>query len=148
MCFGPIASFTASGILVSIGTMVIRNIRFKQEIWFAAFPLLCPISVYLFFSLIINPVSAVILNGSLHYETYVAGPYLFTGIYIAVTILPYFLSSHRGILVFGLPNLVFCVIAYAFYHGAFVSVWCFFAAVLSLSLYFFLKKLHHQPLFK
>ena len=71
MCFGPAASFTASGVLASIGAVVIKNIRHKREILFAA----------------------------------------------------YFL-----------------------YNWAFISVWCFFAAVLSLTLYVFLRKLHHQPI--
>lgn len=213
MCFGPVASFTASGILTFLGTLVLKNIRSQKEILFAAFPLLfalqqgiegllwlaiqngkpeallrsltfvylifayslwpilCPLSVYaieynntrkrvlrvlillgiltsfyLLFSIITNPIRAVVLNCSIRYETYAAGVYLFIGVYIAATILPYFISSHRAILMFGIPNLVFCTIAYIFYTRAFVSVWCFFAAFLSLTLYFFLRKLHHQPL--
>ena len=212
MCFGPVASFTASGVLSSIGALIIRNIRSKKEILFAAFPVLfalqqfvegllwlairngkpqavlngltfafltfayslwpvlCPASVYmieyhpkkkkqlrllmvlgiitagyLFFFIVKNPVRAAILNCSIHYETYVSGPYVFTGVYLMVTVLPYFLSSHRAILIFGVPNLIFCLIAYFFYNVVFISVWCFFAAVLSLTLYVFLRKLHHQP---
>lgn len=75
-----------------------------------------------------------------------AGVHGFAGVYVIVTILPYFLSSHRSILIFGIPNLIFCAIAYFFYRMAFISVWCFFAAILSLTLYFFLRRLHHEPL--
>lgn len=213
MCFGPVASFTASGILVSIGTVVIRNIRSKKEIWFAAFPMLfalqqfiegmlwlvlrngksetlqhgltfaylvfayslwpvlCPVSVYaieynpkrrkvlrllillglassiyLLLSIILNPIYSFALNCQIRYETYVGRAYLFTGVYVAATILPYFLSSHRAILIFGAPNFIFCIIAYVFYHTHFTSVWCFFAAGLSLTLYVFLRNLHHEPL--
>lgn len=213
MCFGPVASFTASGILVSIGTAVLRNVRSKKEILFAAFPILfalqqgiegvlwlvikngkpaalinglafiyltiaysvwpvlCPVSVYaieydqkrrktlrllillglstsfyLFFSIIANPIHVTMLSCSLRYDTYIVGAHLFTGVYVAAVILPYFFSSHRAILVFGIPNLIFCIITYVFYNIVFISVWCFFAAILSLTLYFFLRKLHHQPL--
>lgn len=213
MCFGPVASFAASGVLASLGTVVIRNVRAKKEIWFAAFPMLfalqqfiegllwlaiqngkpealqrglafayllfayslwpvlCPISVYaieydqkrrkflwllillgivtsayLLLSITLSPIHAYALSCQIRYETYVGRVYLFTGVYMAATILPYFFSSHRAILIFGAPNLVFCIIAYYFHNTFFTSVWCFFAAILSLTLYFFLRKLHHQPL--
>ncbi len=213
MCFGPVASFTASGILASIGTLVLKNVRARKELLFAAFPILfalqqalegvlwlliehgesgairggvtfaylvcayslwpvlCPVSVYaieydpkrkkilrllvilgvatsfyLLLSIIINPIQTFPMNRQLHYETYVAGAYLFTAAYMAVTILPYFISSQRAILIFGAPNFIFCVVTYIFYRMAFISVWCFFAAILSLTLYFFLRKLHHEPL--
>lgn len=213
MCFGPVASFSASALLASFGTLILRNIRARRELWFAAFPALfsfqqliegalwltlknghpeslirplslafllfayglwpvfCPASVYaieydpkrkralrlmillgvvtstyLLSFIFTHPVSAVILNCSIRYHTFVTGAPWFAGIYVAATILPYFISSHRAILIFGIPNLAFCAIAYFFYNWAFVSVWCFFAAVLSLTLYFFLRRLHHQPL--
>lgn len=213
MCFGPVASFTASAFLVSIGTAILRNIRSRKELLFAAFPILfalqqsiegalwlvlkngnseslrhglafayltfafslwpilCPASVYaieyapkrrkalrilillgiatsayLFFFILTHPFDASILNCSIRYTTVVAGAHLFGWAYLSVTILPYFISSHKAILIFGVPNLIFFMIADFFYNTAFISVWCFFAAVLSLTLYFFLRKLHHQPL--
>ena len=103
-------------------------------------------SAYLLFFIIKNPFRATILNCSIHYETLIAGAHLFTGVYLLVTLLPYFLSSQRAILVFGIPNFVFCAVAYFFYRVTFISTWCFFAAVVSLTLYFFLRRLHHQPL--
>lgn len=212
MCFGPVSSFAASSVLASLGTVILRNIRSRKEILFAAFPLLfavqqfiegivwlvlrsgqhndaihgltfayltfayslwpvlCPLSVYmieydpgrkralrllilsgvvtslyLLFFIVAHPTDAVILNCSIRYETFVVGAPWFTGIYVMATLVPYFLSSHRSILIFGLPNVLFCALAYFAYRAAFISVWCFFAAVLSLTLYVFLRKLHHQP---
>jgi len=213
ICFGPVASFTASGLLTSIGVLILRNVRKKRELLFAAFPaifalqqfiegvlwlllkaqksealfhgltltylffaytlwpIICPMSVYaieyksqrkqilrvlmalgfltgsyLLFFILKNPASARILNCSIRYETHLAGPQWFTFIYLAVIILPYFVSSHRSILIFGIPNLLLCLVAYFFYNTAFISVWCFFAAIVSMSLYFFLRRLHHQPM--
>ena len=213
MCFGPVASFTASAVLAAVGTGVIRNIQSKKELLFAAFPILfsiqqliegflwlaikhhqneallknltfaflvfayslwpilCPVSVYaieydherrkilrrlillgimtsayLFFYIIKNPFYVEVLGCSIHYKTFVPWASIFTGMYIIVTVLPYFISSHRSILIFGIPNAVFLGITYLFYEVAFISVWCFFAAILSLNLYFFLRKLHHKPM--
>ena len=179
MCFGPVASFTASSILAAIGAVILKNVRAKKELFFAAFPLLfaaqqfiegllwlaikagkpqallqnltfayltfayslwpilCPASVYaieydpkrkkvlsllillgvatssfLFYFIATNPVQSVILKCSIRYETFVAGADLFIGFYLLVTLLPYFLSSHKAILFFGVPNLIFCAISY------------------------------------
>jgi len=213
MCFGPVASFTAAGILTAIGSAVLKNVRARKEIFLALFPLLfavqqftegwlwlllrsgksgvlqqgltftflifayviwpvlCPVSVYaieynhrrrrlllllifmgictssyLLFFIFKNSIQAVALTCQIRYETHLSRAYLFTGVYMVATILPYFLSSHRAILIFGIPNLIFCIIAYFFYNFAFTSVWCFFAAIISVSFYFFLRRLHHQPL--
>ena len=213
MCFGPTASFTASAVLASIGSVILKNIRAKKEFWFAAFPMLfaihqfiegllwlgiksgkteealhgltlgyltiaygvwpafCPASAYaieydpkrkrilrlfmflgavtssyLLFFIFTNPVYTTAVNCSIHYKTFVADAHAFTVLYVLVTVLPYFVSSHRSILIFGIPNLIFFIIACFFYRIAFISVWCFFAAILSLTLYFFLRKLHHQPI--
>ena len=70
----------ASSVLFSLGTLVFKNVRRPQELWFAAFPVL-----------------------------------------------------------FALQQLL-----EGFHRLAFISVWCFFAAVLSLTLYVFLRKLHHE----
>ncbi|MBP9865772.1 MAG: hypothetical protein KBC91_05140 [Candidatus Omnitrophica bacterium] len=213
ICFGPVASFAASGLLTSIGALILRNVRKKRELLFAVFPalfalqqfiegllwlllkaeksqalvhaltltylffaytlwpIICPLSVYaieykpkrkqmlrilmalglltgsyLLFFILKNSAHASVLHCSIRYETHLAGPRWFTFIYLAVIILPYFVSSHRAILIFGIPNLLLCLVAYFFYNTAFISVWCFFAAVVSMSLYFFLRRLHHQPM--
>jgi len=57
-------------------------------------------------------------------------------LYIAVTCLVSFFSSHLFIRLFGLLALLLFVITYLFYTEAFISVWCFFAATLSLIVYF------------
>jgi len=213
MCFGPVASFTASGFLFSIGAAVFKNIRSKKELLFAAFPILfaiqqliegflwlalkngkqealthglafaylifaysvwpvlCPASVYmieydkkrkeilrafmvlgvlvsacLFFSIFTKSIDASIVNCSIQYKTFVTGADWLGGFYVLATIAPYFISSQRAILIFGIPNLIFCAITYFVYTHAYTSTWCFFAAILSASLYFFLKRLHHEPL--
>jgi hypothetical protein len=54
--------------------------------------------------------------------------------YLAATGLPLLLSSQRTVVVLGAIVLAGLVVAYAFYWEAFVSVWCFFAAVASVAI--------------
>ena len=52
-------------------------------------------------------------------------------LYLVSTALSPFLSTHRMVKVFGLLALLSFGAAYAFYATWFISVWCFFAALLS-----------------
>lgn len=56
-------------------------------------------------------------------------------LYVLATCVSCFLSSRRYVRVFGMLELMAFVAAYAFYVAALVSIWCFFAAILSLTIY-------------
>ncbi len=60
--------------------------------------------------------------------------------YIAVTCLPFFLSTQTRIRWLGLVNIITFVVAYYTYNLAYISVWCFFAAVTSGLIYFYFRK--------
>ena len=76
-------------------------------------------------------------------------PY-FSSIHIPITpvmlygltiLVPLLSSSHRLIRIFGVLVALSMVLASAAYNEAFVSVWCFFAAVLSLYLVYMIRHL-------
>jgi hypothetical protein len=56
--------------------------------------------------------------------------------YFMATVLPFFISSLPRMWILGLIVGIGSVVAYIFYSLAFVSVWCFFAAIASISIYF------------
>lgn len=56
-------------------------------------------------------------------------------LYIAATCVSCFFSSHRMVRLFGGLALLLFLAAYWFYTVAFLSVWCFFAAILSAVIY-------------
>jgi hypothetical protein len=56
-------------------------------------------------------------------------------LYIAATCVVAFFSSYGLIRLFGLMMLSFFAVSYWFYTEAFFSVWCFFAAIISLIIY-------------
>ncbi len=56
-------------------------------------------------------------------------------LYVAATCVCGFFSSHRIINLFGVLALLLFIVAYWFYTVAFFSVWCFFAAILSVVIY-------------
>ena len=54
--------------------------------------------------------------------------------YVAATGLPLLLSTQRTVFIFGTIILVGLVVARTFYFETFISVWCFFAAVASVTI--------------
>lgn len=94
---------------------------------------------YLLYSHTLSPVTSeivslhIVYNNSHFYEFFVI---LF---YFAATIVSCLFSSKHIINVFGVTAFISAMVAYWFYTQAFVSVWCFFAAVLSVivCIYFF-----------
>lgn len=63
--------------------------------------------------------------------------YLF--IYACTTVLPFFIASLRWCKLYGVLLFVSLITTYVFMLEAFMSVWCFFAALLSLGVIFIIK---------
>jgi hypothetical protein len=61
-------------------------------------------------------------------------------IYVSIVLIPCFISSFKGMKIFGLLALVSVLIAWHLYFHAFTSVWCFFAAIISIYLYLVIRK--------
>ena len=67
-------------------------------------------------------------------------------LYLLSTTLSPFLSTYRTVKFFGVLLLLSFAAAYALYATWFISVWCFFAALLSLIVYlhFVLRNADHS----
>ena len=65
-------------------------------------------------------------------------------LYGLTILVPLLLSSHRPIMTFGILAILSMALASEINNRAFVSVWCFFAAVLSLYLVFMLRHFARQ----
>jgi uncharacterized protein YqhQ len=57
------------------------------------------------------------------------------GFYVAATCVSSMFSSHKMIKIFGVMALAAFIISYLFYKMFFISVWCFFAAIMSIIIY-------------
>lgn len=62
-------------------------------------------------------------------------------LYLIPVILPTFISSVPHMWLFGVAGLVSCFLTLIFWTACFTSVWCYFAAVLSIMLVFLMPKL-------
>jgi hypothetical protein len=62
-------------------------------------------------------------------------------LYLIVTILPLFVSSIKRMWVFGILVAVSCLISWIFFAQFLTSVWCFFAAIISILIYWILGRI-------
>ena len=68
--------------------------------------------------------------------------------YMLPAVFPFIFSSIRHVNYMGILMLLFFVVSKIFYLRYMISVWCLFAAVLSLYIFFILKKQEYQKVFK
>lgn len=90
------------------------------------------VGLYLLYEMFANPITAAPVGQHIEYRS----PHFYIAIviilYLAATTLSQLMSSHRTVQLFGVVALVSAVVAYIFLARWFISVWCFFAAVLSI----------------
>lgn len=91
---------------------------------------------YLLYALVAFPIISRPTGQHIEYVS----PHFFAAVtmtlYLLSTALSPLLSTHRMVVVFGALALLSFGAAYAFYATWFISVWCFFAALLSAVVYF------------
>lgn len=97
------------------------------------------VSAYLLYFLVAFPVVSRPTGQHIEYVS----PHFFAAVamtlYLLSTAVSLLLSTHRMVKVFGVLALWSFVAAYWFYTTWFISVWCFFAAVLSAVVYLHFK---------
>lgn len=94
------------------------------------------VSLYLLYVLVVFPVVSRPTGNHVEYDS----PHFFAAtvmtLYLVSTTVSPLLSSFSGVRVFGALALLSFGAAYYFYATWFISVWCFFAALLSTVIYF------------
>ncbi|MDQ0594995.1 putative membrane protein [Chryseobacterium ginsenosidimutans] len=96
------------------------------------------VSTYLAYCILSYSVEAKIVE---HHIVYIQNyPSVFRGygilFYALATIAPAFFSNIRGMHLFGTAILISYIVSAIFYEHYVLSVWCFFSAIISLSIYF------------
>jgi len=119
--------------------------RLESSPWRIKALLVCQIAglavgLYLLYYIAAFPVTSRVLGKHIVYES----PHFYINavmaLYLVATCVSSMLSSHRLIRVFGALSLAAFVAAYLIHIATAVSVWCFFAAILSFIVYLHLRQ--------
>lgn len=101
------------------------------------------VSGYSLLSIILSPIRSQITCDSIHYNfsSFIQTPLsINVMLYFIATCFGCLLSSHRLVKLFGVSVVAFLMLSFHYYTTTFVSVWCFFSAILSIIIYFFIKQ--------
>lgn len=98
--------------------------------------------IYFFF----YPLTTEIINCHIAYALNI--PYNLdiatAALYLAAAALPFFLSSIKKMWLLGIALLISYAISYFFFYQAHVSMWCFFAAILSIIIVILLPEMQKE----
>lgn len=98
------------------------------------------LGAYLLYYIFTDPGQAHIVNQSIAYDYRHLYELLPLTLYVIVTCGSGLVSSHKILNAFAIAALTAFFIANWFYNITFISVWCFFAAILSVIIYWYFKK--------
>jgi hypothetical protein len=114
---------------------VLEVVRWRKKVLFTFELAGVSVSFYLLYFIVTRPVVAEVVGKHIVY----ASPHFYLipvmVLYLAATCVSCFFSSHGFVRLFGVLALVLFIAAYLVHVMALVSIWCFFAAVLSLLIY-------------
>ena len=122
-------------ILIPLSVFFMEPKGWRRWVLVACVGVGCVVSSYFLYFLLTETVETSIANKSILYMapffavTFVLSPYT------VATCASCLFSSHRIVNFFGVITFLSAIVAYRFYEQTFVSVWCFFAAVLSVIIY-------------
>lgn len=126
-------------IYVPFAMGVIEAVRWRKNAIFAFEAVGVGLGLYLLYFIVTRSVVAEVIGS---YIVYVS-PHFYVMpvmvLYLAATCVSCFFSSHGFVKLFGVLMLLSFIAAYLVHAMAFFSIWCFFAAILSLLIYLHLR---------
>ena len=118
---------------------VLEAVRWRRRTLVAFEAAGIAVGLYLLYSIVSRPLVAELVGGHIVYDSPHFHLVPVMVLYLAATCVSCFLSSHGFVRLFGVLSLLSFIVAYIVHIGALVSIWCFFAAILSLLIYLHLR---------
>ena len=126
-------------IFVPLSIMLLEAVPWRKKVMATLWIGGIAVGLYLFYNLFAFPITSRVENHHIVYFSPHFYIYTVMGFYVAATCVSSMFSSHKIIKIFGVMALVAFTISYLFYRISLVSVWCFFAAILSIIIYGYFK---------
>jgi hypothetical protein len=118
---------------------ILETVRWRKRALFAFDAAGVAVGLYLLYFIVTRPVVAEVVGRHIVYVSphFYLIPVMAT--YLAATCISCFFSSHGFVKLFGVLALLSFIAAYLVHVMALFSIWCFFAAILSLLIYLHLR---------
>ena len=124
-------------VWIPFALIKIESVAYRRNILYILLGVGLAISTGLIWSVIQHGVTSEIVCSHIKYAVEIPSTFHEWGawVYCLATILPFFISSKKLAWIFGSLLCLSVAITLYFYAAFFTSVWCFFAALLSIALY-------------
>lgn len=126
-------------IFVPFAVLLIESNAIRRKILKVCSLIGLMIGLYLLYFILKEPVVAHIVDNSIAYYSPHFYPFLTVTLYLLATSVSCLFSSHNIIKLLGVVLIISFWISYWFYNATFFSVWCFFAAIISVLVYIHFK---------
>lgn len=132
-------------LYVPFAVLLLEPVRWRRRALLAFLAAGAAAALYLLVNMFRFPIVSRAVGGHIEY----ASPHFYIVAvmagYLAGTCISMFLSSHTLVKLFGAAALLSFLASYAFYTQWLVSVWCFFAALLSLLVFLHFQSRRRAP---
>jgi hypothetical protein len=119
-------------VYVPLAALALETVPWRRRVLVAISMAGSAVGLYLLVTLFTLPIVATVTGGHIAYES----PHFYAlatmSLYLVGTCASLMFSSHARVVAFGVAAFVSAAAAYAAYATWFISVWCFFAGVLSV----------------
>ena len=134
-------------VWVPVAILLLEKEKLRQRIQSALVTAGMLVGAYLFFCLIRFPVQANIVGYHVTYTLHFPVSLRNYGIvlYGLATIIPPFFSPIKRMWMLGVAIAISYIVSAIFYEHYILSVWCFFASIISLSVYVIMRKIKKDP---
>ena len=127
-------------IFVPIAILLLEKDSARRRVLYIFICIGVLVGMYLFYFILMDGITAKMIHNSISYTATHLYAWFILTCYVLATCFSSFVSSHKIINVFGIVTLVSFFIAGWFFTETLISVWCFFAAILSVIVYWFFRK--------
>ncbi len=133
-------------VWIPLSMLLLEKERSHKKILGAILVLAALLSISEVYCQIVYPVSVELEGHHIGYTVQFPKYYNFITeiMYVVVTLVPCFISGIKRMWLFGYALTITLVLSAIFYEVYLVSVWCFFAAVTSVVIYFIMSKLEYK----
>jgi hypothetical protein len=128
-------------VMVPLSVRLMEKVKLRKRILSCLLITGCLLSAFYAFCLICYDVAPRINGFHIEYIYDIPGTFLDVAFvfYLISTIAPFFVSSVKRMWVFGILIAASCIVTGIFFSQYLTSVWCFFAAIISISVYWILS---------
>lgn len=126
--------------LLPFSVLLIEPTRLRRKRMFGFLTLGTLLTLYILWGLIVDPLQVSAVGHSVVYNNALTTTKLIAVLYVIATCGALFFSGYRDLVILGWLNLIGLLIVMMVKSYAFTSIWCAYAAVVSVVIYFFFRR--------